>query len=43
MSDKVKFKRRKWKSIVKAADPKPTRDAEYVFSNGRTFYSRRPS
>lgn len=32
-----------WKSLVKAAEPKPTRDVEYEFSNGRKFYSRKAS
>lgn len=32
-----------WKALVKAAEPKPTRDVEYEFSNGRKFYSRKAS
>lgn len=39
----VKFRRTTWRSVVKAADPKPTRDVEYEFSNGKQFLSKRSS
>lgn len=43
MAKRVVFKKTTWRSVVKSADPKPTREVEYEFSNGRRFLSKRSS
>lgn len=37
---KVKFRKRSWESLVKTADPRPPKEVEYEFSNGRKFTKR---
>ena len=40
---RVRFRKTSFKALVKSADPTPSRDVEYQFSNGRTFRSKRSS
>lgn len=42
MAEAPKTSTKPWSEIVDEADPNPPEEPEYVFSNGRKFYPKKP-